>query len=75
MPADTPDPYTVTELTEEIKQYLRAGFDFLRVKGEISDFTHYQASGHMYFSMADENARLDATCIFRWPMTMRPFRR
>lgn len=65
MPSDSPNPYTVSEITEEIKQYLRAGFDHIRVSGEIADFTHYQASGHMYFSLADEDARLSAVMFKR----------
>ncbi|MFB6356072.1 MAG: exodeoxyribonuclease VII large subunit [bacterium] len=57
--------YTVDEITEEIKQVIRRSFDRVRVEGEIADFTHYGASGHMYFSLAGENCRLQAVMFKR----------
>lgn len=35
-------------------------FADFRVKGEISDFTRHAKSGHLYFSLCDENAKLKA---------------
>jgi exodeoxyribonuclease VII large subunit len=63
-PSSSPS-YSVSELTAEIKTCLRNNFDFLRVRGEIADFTHYQASGHMYFSLADDEATLSAVMFRR----------
>lgn len=57
--------YSVSELTADIKSCLRDNFEFLRVRGEISDFTHYQASGHMYFSLADDDATLSSVMFRR----------
>jgi exodeoxyribonuclease VII large subunit len=62
---DNPSAYSVTEITAEIKQCIRRAFDSVRVRGEIADFTHYGASGHMYFSLADDDATLSAVMFRR----------
>jgi exodeoxyribonuclease VII large subunit len=67
---DNPSPYSVTEITAEIKQCIRRAFDSVRVRGEIADFTHYGASGHMYFSLADEDATLSAVMFRRANSTL-----
>ncbi|MFP4687110.1 MAG: exodeoxyribonuclease VII large subunit [bacterium] len=51
--------YSVSGLTRQIKALIRGNFPRVDVSGEIARFTRYGASGHMYFSLADENARLD----------------
>ncbi|RJO67301.1 MAG: exodeoxyribonuclease VII large subunit, partial [Myxococcales bacterium] len=55
--------YTVSQLTREIKFLLEHGFAFIRVEGEITDMT-VARSGHWYFSLKDEDARLSAV-MFR----------
>jgi len=50
---------TVTELTRRIKQTLEAGFPSVVLQGEISNFKHH-SSGHMYFTLKDENAQIGA---------------
>ena len=55
--------YTVSELTQDIKLILENTFASVWVEGEISNFTHH-LSGHMYFSLKDENAVISA-CLFR----------
>ncbi len=62
---ENPSAYTVTEITAEIKQCIRRAFDSVRVRGEIADFTHYGASGHMYFSLSDDDATLPAVMFRR----------
>lgn len=55
--------YTVSELTQDIKLILENTIGSIWVEGEISNFTHH-SSGHMYFSLKDENALICA-CLFR----------
>jgi exodeoxyribonuclease VII large subunit len=52
--------YTVTELTKEIKFLLENSIPEIWLQGEISNFTHH-SSGHMYFSLKDENAQI--SCV------------
>ncbi|HDI52120.1 MAG TPA: exodeoxyribonuclease VII large subunit, partial [Bacteroidetes bacterium] len=49
--------YSITELTRQIKCLLESHFPNVWVKGEISNFKLH-SSGHMYFSLKDENAQL-----------------
>jgi len=51
---------TVSELTIGIKSILEKSFTFVCLKGEVSNFK-CQASGHMYFSLKDENAQI--SCV------------
>lgn len=48
---------TVTDLTKEIRRLLESTFREIWVEGEISNFNHH-SSGHMYFSLKDENAQV-----------------
>jgi len=59
----TPHIYTVSELTQDIKLILENTLSSIWLEGEISNFTHH-LSGHMYFSLKDENAVI-AACLFR----------
>jgi exodeoxyribonuclease VII large subunit len=54
---------TVTELTAKIKLLLESGFDALWVEGEISNLRR-PGSGHLYFTLKDEESRIRAA-IFR----------
>jgi exodeoxyribonuclease VII large subunit len=51
--------YTVSALTEEIKDLLEGTFDFLWVEGEISNF-RVPGSGHYYMVLKDEKAQIRA---------------
>jgi len=51
--------YTVSALTEEIKDLLEGTFDFIWVEGEISNF-RVPASGHYYMVLKDEKAQIRA---------------
>jgi len=55
--------YTVTTLSEEIKNLLDAHFDFVWVEGEISNFRS-PLSGHFYMVLKDEKAQIRAV-MFR----------
>lgn len=54
---------TVAELTFAIKAHLEGKFNFVAVKGEISNFKR-QTSGHLYFSLKDKDAQISAA-IFK----------
>lgn len=51
--------YTVSELTQDIKLTLENTFGAVWVEGEISNFKTYP-SGHLYFTIKDEKAALQA---------------
>jgi exodeoxyribonuclease VII large subunit len=55
--------YTVSELTQDIKLILENSIPSIWLEGDISNFTHH-LSGHMYFSLKDENSIINA-CFFR----------
>ena len=52
--------FSVTELSNALKKTLEDRFGYVRVRGEISGFRGPHASGHAYFCLKDQNARLDA---------------
>ncbi len=53
--------YTVSEVTARIKNLLTLDEELsnLTVEGELSNF-HHHSSGHMYFTLKDDNSRLDS---------------
>ena len=55
--------YTVSTLSEKIKNLLEANFDFVWVEGEISNFRS-PLSGHFYMVLKDEKAQIRAV-MFR----------
>ena len=54
-------PFTVTEISLIIKQYIESSFQNIEIKGEVSGIK-IASSGHIYFSLKDENAVLNAIC-------------
>jgi exodeoxyribonuclease VII large subunit len=58
---DIPSPriLTVTELTKSIRGILETEFPFVTVTGEISNLRQ-PYSGHLYFTLKDENSQLKA---------------
>ena len=52
--------YTVTEISGSIKKTVETAFTHVRVRGEISGFRGQHSSGHAYFSIKDQKARMDA---------------
>ncbi len=63
--SDQPAPFdnlpvqTVSEIAQAVKRTLEAGFERVRVRGEVSK-PNYHGSGHLYFTLKDENAVIDA---------------
>ena len=51
---------TVTELSAALKRTVEDRFGLVRVRGEISGFRGPHSSGHCYFSIKDDRARLEA---------------
>ena len=58
-PGDNAQAMSVSELSSALKRTVENEFGHVRVRGEISGYKR-AASGHIYFSLKDENARLDA---------------
>ena len=52
--------FTVSELSQAVKRAIEDGFGFVRVRGEISGYRGPHSSGHAYFSLKDEGAKIDA---------------
>jgi exodeoxyribonuclease VII large subunit len=61
--ADGPRVYSVSELTRELKAILEGRFPSVLVKGEVSNL-RAPSSGHLYFTLKDADACLDAV-LFR----------
>lgn len=51
---------TVSELSASIKRALEDGFGYVRLKGEISGYRGPHASGHCYFALKDDKAKIEA---------------
>ena len=52
--------FTVSELSSALKRTVEDRFGFVRVRGEISGFRGPHSSGHCYFALKDENAKIEA---------------
>lgn len=58
-----PHIYTVTEITERIKNLLEGGFPDIWICGEVTDFKN-RAGPHYYFSLKDERKNQIRAIIF-----------
>ena len=52
--------YTVSELANAIKRALEDGFGYVRLRGEVTGFRGVHASGHCYFALKDDKAKIEA---------------
>ncbi len=52
--------YTVSDLSGAIKRALEDGFGQVRLRGEISGYRGPHASGHCYFALKDDKAKIEA---------------
>ncbi len=57
--SNTPE-VSVTELSGALKRTVEERFGYVRVRGEVSNYRGPHSSGHAYFSLKDEGARIDA---------------
>ena len=66
-PGSNAAEYTVSEISGALKRTVEDAFGHVRVRGEISGYRGPHSSGHAYFSLKDERARLEAVV---WKGTM-----
>src|SRR3989475_13182211 len=52
--------WTVSELSAALKKTVEDPVGYVRVRGEISGFRGPHSSGHCYFGLKDEGAKIDA---------------
>ena len=52
--------FTVTELSSALKRTVEDTFGHVRVRGEITGFRGPHSSGHCYFALKDEGAKIEA---------------
>ncbi|BAL79325.1 exodeoxyribonuclease VII large subunit [Bradyrhizobium cosmicum] len=52
--------FTVSELSQSLKRTVEDAFGHVRVRGEISGFRGAHSSGHCYFALKDESAKIEA---------------
>src|SRR5262249_9714707 len=63
--------YSVSELSSAIKRTLEGAYGYVRLRGEISGFRGAHASGHCYFALKDDRAKIDAVI---WGTTVQGLR-
>ena len=68
--ANAPE-FTVTELSSALKRTVEDAYGHVRVRGEITGFRGPHASGHCYFALKDEAARIEAVIWKRAHARMR----
>jgi exodeoxyribonuclease VII large subunit len=51
---------SVSELSSAIKRTLEGAYGYVRLKGEISGFRGAHSSGHCYFALKDDKAKIEA---------------
>ncbi|CAN5450755.1 exodeoxyribonuclease VII large subunit [soil metagenome] len=59
-PVSNVTEFSVSEIAFALKRNIEDQFGHVRVRGEISGFRGPHASGHCYFCLKDQNAKLDA---------------
>ncbi|ATU92648.1 exodeoxyribonuclease VII large subunit [Phyllobacterium zundukense] len=60
--------YTVSEISGALKRTVEDTFGHVRIRGEISGYRGPHSSGHAYFSLKDDKARIEAV-IWRGSMS------
>jgi exodeoxyribonuclease VII large subunit len=63
---DNSPELSVSELAGALKRTVEDRFGFVRVRGEVSNYRGPHSSGHAYFCLKDQTARIDAVI---WKMT------
>ncbi len=65
--------FTVSEISNALKRTVEDAFGNVRVRGEISGYRGPHSSGHAYFSLKDDKAKIDAV-VWRTTMQRLKFR-
>ena len=52
--------FTVSELSSALKRTVEDAYGHVRVRGEISGFRGPHSSGHCYFALKDDSAKIEA---------------
>jgi exodeoxyribonuclease VII large subunit len=52
--------FTVSELSSALRRTVEDAYGHVRVRGEISGFRGAHSSGHCYFALKDDSAKIDA---------------
>jgi exodeoxyribonuclease VII large subunit len=77
MPAAEPllnaPEFTVSELSSALKRTVEDAYGHVRVRGEISGFRGPHSSGHCYFALKDESAKIEAV-IWKFALARMRFR-
>lgn len=63
--------YTVSSISAALKRTVEDAYGHIRVRGEISGFRGVHSSGHAYFALKDNKARLEAVV---WRTTLQRLR-
>src|ERR1700686_5063763 len=63
--------FTVSELSSALRRTVEDAYGHVRVRGEISGFRGPHSSGHCYFALKDENAKIEAVIWKFAPPRMR----
>jgi exodeoxyribonuclease VII large subunit len=67
-PASNAVEYSVSDIAQALKRSIEDRFGHVRVRGEISGYRGPHSSGHAYFAIKDDGAKLDAV-IWRGSMS------
>lgn len=70
-PGSNAEPLSVSEISALLKRTVEERFGFVRIRGELSGVKR-AASGHLYCSLKDENARIDGV-MWRGQVQRLPF--
>jgi exodeoxyribonuclease VII large subunit len=63
--------FSVSELSAAIKRTLEGAYGYVRLRGEISGFRGAHSSGHCYFALKDDKAKIEAVI---WRTTVQGLR-
>jgi len=58
--------FTVSELSAALKRTVEDAYGYVRVRGEVSGYKGPHGSGHVYFALKDQGAKIDGVI---WKMT------